>query len=522
MKALIAFLLAAAAAAADPSFAERLASDDPAVRAGAQRELDALPAESADDIEEMAGGVADPEAKAALLAAAQRLRNRSLVERADALARRIADGKADQLAEIAALDAEALPVLVRWLESDLEIGNPFFSGSCWVDFTMIPLRRAARVWLQLLTGESTGEDPADWAAFSAARKGRALADVVREGLLRRGYAVAAEDPNVAAAEHVRAFVTESAKGWPSPTNDWEVRSMSLSARWLMETALGESARSGDLFAPHPAEAAPFAQWVAANRGCVTWDGRRFGSKAGKDHYLLVLKRNDDAALQGALRALRPWAAEVIEDVRPFAAAFPWEVAALFGAAGTPATAAEARAFLAGLADSWNRPEFRPVFTGDALVELLAGERDQEILTRALHALSIVGEPRHADAALRFADREHHPSGSTGSWRAARAAQAVATLGDDAQIARILHFLDYENRFIRLEVGLALARRGRAEGLRGIGDACEVGYVNGPAAAEALRAVFEYVPESTDAAAWKEWGKGLSRYRWDAAAGKWRR
>lgn len=511
------FLLVLAAPALAGDLLDRLAAEDPQVREAARKELRGV---SALELGEMQKNAKDAEAAAALREEVERRREAPVADRADALAKKFASRLGSEK-DLYALDTFAIPVLVHWLDRDDEIPNMFFSGSCFVDFTPITLDLAARTWLQQLSGENPGPASDDWKRWAAGRRGRPLAEVALDGLMRRGYQVRSGKPEEAAAALVAAFEGESKKGWPTPLNQWKVGGMALAARWLLEARMGEGARARDPFAPKPEEAAPYRQWIAANRGHITWDGQRFASAAKPEDWIAILEGDDADAVAGALRLLAPHAAKAATAARRHLAGHVTEVAEIMSGAGVEATAEELRLIVGHLRSNTLNFAFRGVLTGDALAELVRTKPEPEILANALEALASVGAPRHAAVALEFAVSPEHPSGNPADWVNGRAAQVVATLGDDEQVTRILPWLKASNPYVRLEVAWPLLRRGRAEAWPTIVEALKSGLAPG-SVSSALEGIVDDLPDPVDEAAWTAWQDDVGKYRWDGVAKKWRK
>lgn len=513
---LTAAFLALALPALAGDLLDRLADDDPAVREKARQELRGVPAA---ELEAMQRAAKDAEAAAALREEAERRRVAPVADRADALAKRLA-ARAATDKDILAMDAFAIPVLLHWLDRTEEVPNMFYSGSCYVDFTPITLDLAARTWLQVLTGEREAASADEWKRRAAAWRGRPLAELALDGLTKRGYRVRAGEPEEAAGALVEAFEKESAKGWPSPLNQWQVGGMAYAARWLLEARMGEEVRTRDPFAPKAAESAPYREWLAANRGSVTWDGRRFGTKAAPADWIKILAGDDRDAIAGALRLLAPHAGAAAPAARRHLEAHPVAVARLMGKAGVAATAAELRVLLAAMRYDALGGDTRGTLTGDALADLVRSKPDTDVLTIALYALSEVGSPRHAALALEFAVSAEHTSGDPADWLNGRAAQAVAALGDDAQVQKILPWLKASNPFVRTEVAWPLLRRGRPEAWPAVADALASGRLSPSTVSARLHDVVPDLPLGDDPAAWTAWARDTKSLRWDAAAKRW--
>ncbi|KAF0245870.1 MAG: hypothetical protein FD180_1229 [Planctomycetota bacterium] len=506
-------LFFAAPLAAD-ELLDRLGADDPQVREKAQKDLRDL---SPREMEGLLEQAKDPEAVASIRREIERRREAPVNDRADALAKKFASKLAADK-DLLALDTYAIPVLASWIGRTDEVPNMFFSGSCFVDFTPITLDLAARTWLESLTGEKQE----DWKRWAAARRGRPLAEVALDGLMRRGYAVRSGKPEEAAEALLAAFVGEAKKGWPSPLNRWKVDGMAFAARWLLESRMGEGAKTRDLFAPRADEAAPYRQWLAANRGCIAWDGRRFNSTAKPEDWVKMLDGDDKDAVAGALRLLAPHAPIAAAAARRHIEAHPSEVLRIMAAAKLPASAGELVPVLRQLGGNVIAPEYRDAVSGDALAEVIRSTKDNELLTAALWALAETGEPRHAALALEFARSHEHTSGDPADWLNGRAAQAVAALGDDAQIRRILPWLNASNGFVQLEVALPLLRRGRKEGWPALAACLDNGQTSPPGVRLRLGAFIDDLPAGDDPAIWQAWRQDIDKYSWDAKANQWKR
>lgn len=512
------FLLVLAAPALAGDLLDRLAAEDPQVREAARKELRGV---SALELGEMQKNAKDAEAAAALREEVERRREAPVADRADALAKKFASRLGSEK-DLYALDTFAIPVLVHWLDRDDEIPNMFFSGSCFVDFTPITLDLAARTWLQQLSGENPGPASDDWKRWAAGRRGRPLAEVALDGLMRRGYQVRSGKPEEAAAALVAAFEGESKKGWPTPLNEWKAGGMVLAARWLLETRLGEGVRQRDLFAPRNDEAAPYREWLAANRGFVEWNGRRYSSSAKPEDWIKALAGDDKDAIAGALRLLAPHAALAAPAARRHLEARPLEVARIMSEAGLKATPAELRPIFAALGSNVLAEGFRELLSGDAVADFIRTRPPADHLANALHALAECGESRHAALALEFAKSAENTSGDPEDWVNGRAAQAVAALGDDAQVAKILPWLKASNPFVRVEVAGPLLRRGRSQGWPAIVEALETGHLSPPILRSRLGAIVGDFPVSDDAPEWRAWGETVGKYRWDEAAKTWKK
>lgn len=511
-------LLTCAATAVAGDLLDRLAADDPRVRETARKELRDV---SALELDEMQRNAKDAEAAAALREEVERRREAPVTDRADALARKFAS-KLGSEKDVLALDTMAIPVLIAWLDRDEEIPNMFFSGSCYVDFTPITLDLAARTWLQQLTGDNAGPTSDDWRRWAAGKRGRPLAELALDGLMRRGYRVRAGTPEESAAGLVAAFEGEAKKGWPTPLNQWAVGGMAFAARWLLEARMGEGVRQRDLFAPRNDEAAPYREWLAANRGFVAWDGRRYTSSAKPEDWLKVLAGDDKDAIAGALRLLAPHAALAAPAARRHLEARPLEVARIMAAAGLKATPEEVPAILAALGSNVLAENYRELLSGDALADFIRTKPAFDLLTNALHALGECGAPRHAALALEFAKSAQNTSGNPVDWVNGRAAQAVAILGDDAQVAKILPWLEASNPFVRVEVACPLLRRGRGEAWPAIAEALKSGHLSPMVLRVRLDAVVTDLPATDDTAAWNRWVEEAGKLRWDADVKRWRR
>jgi hypothetical protein len=510
----LALLLAFAAPVAADELLDRLGADDPQVREKAQKDLRDLTPRELSWITDQAK---DTEAKAAIRQEIERRREAPVNDRAEALVKKFASkfgGEKDLLA----LDSYAIPVLVSLLGRTEEVPNMFYSGSCFVDFTPMPLDLVARTWLEVLTGEKQQ----DWKSWSAARRGRPLVEVALDGLMRRGYMVRSGKPEEAASALVTAFEKEAKKGWPSPLNQWRVDGMAFAARWLLEVRMGDGAKTRDLFAPNVDEAAPYREWLAANRGHIAWDGRKYSTTAKPKDWVQSLDSGDKDAIAGALRLLAPHAALAAAGARKHIEAHPVEVLRIMAAANLPATAAELRPVLRELGGNVTALEFRPALSGDALADVIRGTKDADLQTTALWALAGVGEPRHAALALEFARTHENTSGDPADWLNGRAAQVVAALGDEAQVAKILPWLQASNPYVRLEVALPLLRRGRAEGWQALADALDGGLINPTSARFRLDDSVDSLPAGDDTASWHLWGSETSKYRWDAGAKRWKK
>ena len=505
---MIAFLLAAPAVADE--LIDRLGAEDPQIREKAQSELRDISPRELDGLAEQAK---DPEAAASIRREIERRREAPVNDRADALAKKFAS-KLGTGKDVLALDTYAIPVLATWIGRTEEIPNMFFSGSRFVDFSPITLDLAARTWLESLTGEKQE----DWKRWAAARRGRPLAEVALDGLMRRGYSVRSGKPEEAARALLAAFEGETKKGWPSPLNRWKVDGMAFAARWLLETRMGESAKTRDLFAPTLAEAAPYRQWLAANRGCIAWNGRNFTSTAKPEDWVKALDGDDKDAIAGALRLLAPHFVQAAAGARKHIEAHPAEVLRIMADAKLTATADELHPVFRELGGNVIAPEFRAALSGDALAEVIRGTKEPDLLTPVLWALAEAGEPRHAALALEFAKSHEHPSGDPADWLNGRAAQAVAALGDEAQIAKILPWLKASNPFVRLEVAIPLLRRGHSEGWAPLVAGLDGGHITPHGVRLRLEASIEDFPVGDDAAWWHE----LAKYRWNSEGKCWKK
>ncbi|MEK7465971.1 MAG: HEAT repeat domain-containing protein [Planctomycetota bacterium] len=506
-------LLLASPLAAD-ELLDRLGADDPQVREKAQKEMREL---SPRDLEDLAEQAKDPEAAATLRQEIERRRDAPVNDRAEALVKKFAT-KLGGEKDLLALDTYAIPVLVALLGRTEEVPNMFYSGSCFVDFTPIPLDLAARTWLEGLTGEKQE----DWKRWSAGRRGRPLAEVVLDGLTRRGYAVRSGKPEEAARALLAAFEGEVKKGWPSPLNQWRVDGMAFAARWLLETRMGEGAKTRDLFAPKADEAAPYREWLAANRGCIAWNGRNYSSTAKPENWIAALDGDDRDAVAGALRLLPPNAAKAEAAARRHIEAHPVEVLRILAAAKSVATAGELRPVLKAMGGNVLALEFRGALSGDAVAELIRGTTEIELRTTALWVLAETGAPRHAALALEFATNHQHTSGDPADWLNGRAAQAVAALGDDAQVAKILPWLQASNEYVRLEVALPLLRRGRKEAWPVLAECLATSHITPHGVRSRLGTFIDDLPIGDDPAAWHAWGKDLESYSWDREAKHWKK
>lgn len=494
----------------------RLADDDPAVREAARGELKGV---SAQELEEMQRAAKDPEAVAALREEAQRRQVAPVADRADALARRLAARAATER-ELLALDAFAIPVLLHWLDRPEEIPNMFCGAGGVVDSTPMTLDLAARTWLQVLTGERERATADEWKRAAAGWRGRPLAEVVLDGLMRRGYRVRSADAGEAAAALVAAYEGEGRKGWPTPANQWRVGGMAFAARWLMESRIGEGAAGRDLFAPRADEAAPYREWLAANRGFVAWNGRKYTTSAKPADWIAALGGEDREAIAGALRLLVPHAEDAAPAARRHLAAHTVAVARILGRAGLAATAGELPAILGALGSNVLGEDFRPLVTGDALAAFIRTRPAPDLLAAALHALSEAGEPRHAELALEFAKSPGNTDDDPVDWVGGRAALAVAVLGNDGQVEKILPWLKASNAFVRLEVAWPLLRRGRAEAWPVVVAALDSGFLSPLSAQIRLQGIADDLPLDDNAAQWRLWAGKAGDYRWDAAARKW--
>lgn len=514
MKTLILCLLAAAAAAAEPSLTERLASDDPAVRAAALREIDALPADHADRIEKLAGDTDDPEVKTSLIAACRRLREKPLREKFEPLAQEVIAEPGAAWKRILAEGDGAAGMLVLWLDREDAIVNSFRGDGCLFDNTEIALGQAAAVWLRFLTAHDFGRDVDAWREFFAARPGKRLSDIALEGLAARGYRVTDADAGVAAAALLSAWSAERLRRNPVPSDGFRGDALVESVEWIVtERVFGRRISPYHIGAFFDED--EFREWLAANRGHVARENDRFVPTAAPEHYLELAEGGDPVARRGALRELLRFPKEAAARVRKLIGSEPGRVLRIMAAAGEGLKSEELPAALDALRWGWDEPENAALWDPEVLAAWLRGAEDELLIVTALRALSVRGEPGHAAVARGFLDRE--PAIALAAWL------AVAKLGTDGEAGAAVKWLDRARDGAEYRpLAIALARRGHREGLAAVRDITDRGWLRDGEIGE-LRGFVEGLPGPGEYRKWRVWvEQGIEGYEWDDSAKKWRR
>lgn len=234
-----------------PDLLRRLASDDLADREAASAELDALPLCLLPELEALARRQRDPEVAGRLAGAATRIRERHAADLARTLGCWLAYSEED-VARVARLRECALPALVELLDDE----------GC---------ASAAWVFLRAFTDIDLPLDADAWRAAVAALRGRLLREVLRDTLERQGYRVRDADANVAAAELVRAYLTEPClpRGIPDEPGGPERRSPVIG--WLLATTLHGALVSRE---PGISREERLRRWLVRHEGRLVWSGER--------------------------------------------------------------------------------------------------------------------------------------------------------------------------------------------------------------------------------------------------------
>ncbi|MBI2922616.1 MAG: hypothetical protein HYY18_16310 [Planctomycetes bacterium] len=264
-------------------FLPRLRSEDCAVREQATRELAALAEAELTQLDSIAATQQDPEVRARLEGVTGEIRWRRAWRTVESLTDLWISYDAESLERISAGHAHPLLVLYRGLE-------------------LHPCEPIAHAWLKALTGASwSGDDFDSWRLEVASRLEDDLDTLAARSLAGAGYDVDNPDPSTAAAELARALREEDTlfrklRGEPAPHGRLHLAPLAL---WLVRSRLRFALHPGNDPAPEQDLA---DQWIAANRGWITWDGRRFWTRAPRDHYRRLRGSGDPVERAGAARS----------------------------------------------------------------------------------------------------------------------------------------------------------------------------------------------------------------------------
>lgn len=490
-----------------PGPVQRLADPDPAVRAGARQELLRLDSLSSPRLRLDARRTEDPEVR------------KELLEIADLLEAQTWQAAKEWLPEAQNLAIEGLEnsipspcaVFLCWLSSPGECTTS--QGSNRV-LRPEDVRWAGRAWLMGYTLADFAQDSDAWRDFLERNIGCSATELRLRGLEQRGYAVVGGDPNLVAREFVRAggasFLRESRDSWGRYLAPVDLRDRSFSR--LLPSVFAFPA-TDDSSPPGLTQA---LEWIELNAGCFAWEQGRLVSHAGVEEFLSVYRGDNTSLRLAALGELRRWPDRIPKDAWSLVGDAPLQVAHAMHIAGIPVPREALPAVLAALGPANDPLNLSGIWIPEDLEALARDDAEAATLrAQAVRVLAAVDAKRGqavCDAVLK--SRPGRPVEQA-------AILALARLPGDAGLKTVETWLaGAEDCSARLDVAVALARRGRSAGFEVILQRARADLLDRRRAAQ-VREFVEGVPAAEHDDQWPAWAASAGTYDWDASIQKWK-
>ncbi|MEK7465972.1 MAG: hypothetical protein AAB074_01040 [Planctomycetota bacterium] len=522
MRSILLIIALALPVAADPDLsglANRLASEDPEVRAAAREELLRQDERIAPALRAAAEKVEDAEARAALLEIAELLEEGGPLAYAKDWAWKAA-GNQVTLDDVLGWKVAPERVFLCWLRRADGIAEEVTRGNnLFREDRPDPrlLEAAGTRWLRAYTLAEIGPDAVAWETFRVKTRGMSWEEIRLEGLEGRGFRVRDADPDVVAAEFLLAGRV--------PLGGAQGRNVRPLRPATPEVVDSFARLTGGLFkgCPVAGELDAALDWIEACGKTFWRKGSRIVSHAGPDDFVAATRSPREGVALAALAALENWPGRVPPECWGRVEANPSLVLRVMAKAGIPSPREHLPAVLRTLGKEPDAATIRRVTNTTDLSDLaLERTADSEDRERAFRCLARVEAKAAGVAARSLLEAYKAEDGFEGHVVARAAAIAAAEEGAPAGLDLAEDWLKLApENYERIDVAIALARKGRRAGFDLIVDRARRDLLDRRRCAK-VRDFVDSAPELLRDDLWPKWARDdAPACVWDEATKQWR-